>query len=99
LTHVEALELDCVPNHLIVLGAGYVGLEFVQAFRRLGSRVTIADRNPALLHHEDADVSEAIEQLFKDEGIAVATGSVVHNVQGTSGKSVLLRVARGALIR
>jgi pyruvate/2-oxoglutarate dehydrogenase complex dihydrolipoamide dehydrogenase (E3) component len=96
MTHVEALELDRVPDHLIVLGGGYVGLEFAQAFRRLGGRVTIVDRNPALLHNEDADVSEAIEQLFKDEGIAVATGTVVHRVEGTSGKSVLLRVARGA---
>jgi pyruvate/2-oxoglutarate dehydrogenase complex dihydrolipoamide dehydrogenase (E3) component len=48
------------------------------------------------LHHEDADVSEAIEQLFKDDGIAVATGTVVHSVEGTSGESVLLRVARDA---
>jgi pyruvate/2-oxoglutarate dehydrogenase complex dihydrolipoamide dehydrogenase (E3) component len=96
LTHVEALELDRVPEHLIVLGGGYVGLEFAQAFRRLGSRVTIVDRNAALLHNEDADVSEAIEQLFKDDGIAVATGTVVHSVEGASGKSVLLRVARGA---
>src|SRR2546421_2565597 len=97
LTHVEALEVDRIPDHLIVLGGGYVGLEFAQAFRRLGSRVTIVDRNPALLHHEDADVSEAIEQLFKDEGIAVATGTVVQNVEGTSGKSVRLRVTRGAM--
>jgi pyruvate/2-oxoglutarate dehydrogenase complex dihydrolipoamide dehydrogenase (E3) component len=96
LTHVEALELDRVPEHLLVLGGGYVGLEFAQAFRRLGSRVTIVDRNDALLHHEDADVSQAIEQLFKDEGIAIATGTVVHGVEGTSGKSVRLRVARGA---
>ena len=96
LTHIEALELDRLPAHLIVLGGGYVGLEFAQAFRRLGSQVTIVDRNPALLHNEDADVSEAIEQLFKDEGIAVATGTVVHSVEGASGKSVRLRVARGA---
>src|SRR5260221_6077272 len=92
MTHVEALELDRVPDHLIVLGGGYVGLEFAQAFRRLGSRVTIVDRNPALLHNEDADVSEAIEQLFKDEGIAFATGTVVQRVKGTSGESVRLRV-------
>src|SRR5260370_1422183 len=97
MTHVEALELDRVPDHLIVLGGGYVGLEFAQAFRRLGSRGTIVDRNPALLHNEDADVSEAVDKLFKDEGIAVATGTVVHSVEGTSGKSVLLRVARGAM--
>jgi pyruvate/2-oxoglutarate dehydrogenase complex dihydrolipoamide dehydrogenase (E3) component len=96
LTHVEVLELDRLPDHLIVLGGGYVGLEFAQAFRRLGSQVTIVDRNPALLHNEDADVSEAIEQLFKDEGIAVATGTVVHSAEGTSGKSVRLRVSGGA---
>src|SRR5262245_47384934 len=69
LTHVEALELDRLPDHLIVLGGGYVGLEFAQAFRRLGSRVTIVERSPVLLHHEDADVSDAVEKLFKDEGI------------------------------
>ena len=65
LTHVEALELDRLPDHLIVLGGGYVGLEFAQAFRRLGSRVTVVERNAALLHQEDADVSEAIEQLSR----------------------------------
>lgn len=95
LTHVEALELDRVPDHLIVLGGGYVGLEFAQAFRRLGGRVTIVDRNPALLHREDVDVSEAIEQLFEDEGIAVFTGALVDNVEGVSGESVRVRIARG----
>src|SRR5271154_2284047 len=52
LTHVEALELDVVPEHLIVLGAGYVGLEFAQAMRRFGSKVTILDRNHRVLHSE-----------------------------------------------
>ncbi len=50
LTHVEALELDVVPEHLIVLGGGYVGLEFAQAMRRFGSKVTLIDRNHRVIH-------------------------------------------------
>ena len=53
LTHIEALELDRVPEHLIVLGGGFVGLELAQAMRRFGSRVTVVDRNSRLIHRED----------------------------------------------
>src|SRR5262245_52980087 len=63
LTHIEALELEEVPEHLIVLGGGYVGLELAQACRRFGSRVTVIERNSALIHRADADVTEALEQL------------------------------------
>ena len=94
LTHIEALELDRLPEHLIVLGGGYVGLELAQAFRRFGSWVTVIERNPALIHREDADVSEAMTQLFADEGITVFTGTVVEQVTGTSGASVRLRARR-----
>ncbi|MGA3067112.1 MAG: FAD-dependent oxidoreductase, partial [Tepidisphaeraceae bacterium] len=55
LTHIEALELDHVPKHLLVLGAGYVGLELAQAFRRFGAEVTLIDRNGRLAHNEDED--------------------------------------------
>src|SRR5439155_10552601 len=55
LTHIEALELDTVPEKLLVLGGGYVGLEFAQAFRRFGSRVTVVERNSVLAHREDRD--------------------------------------------
>jgi pyruvate/2-oxoglutarate dehydrogenase complex dihydrolipoamide dehydrogenase (E3) component len=97
LTHVEALDLDHLPEHLIVLGGGYVGLELAQAFRRFGSRVTVVERNGALIHREDPDVTEAIEQLFRDEGIAVLTGIAVSRVEGRSGQSVRLHAARGAI--
>ncbi len=94
LTHVEALELDRVPEHLLVLGGGFVGLEFAQAMRRLGSRVTVIDRNPRLVHREDQDVSAALLELFRDEGIDVLTDTRIARVQGKSGESVKLSAQR-----
>jgi len=94
LTHVEALELDQLPDHLVVLGGGYVGLEFAQALRRLGSRVTIVERNDALVHREDHDVSEGLQQLCVDEGIEVFTNTTVDHVDGLSGESVRLHATR-----
>ena len=90
MTHVEALELDRIPKHLVVLGGGYVGLEMAQAFRRFGSRVTVVERNDALAHGEDSDVSEALRELFDDDGIEVRTGMRVNRVEGRSGESVRL---------
>ena len=69
LTHIEALELDELPDHVLILGGGYVGLEFAQAMRRLGCKVSILDRNPRLLQREDPDASAALETLFREEGI------------------------------
>lgn len=97
LTHVEALDLDAVPEHLIVLGGGYVGLELSQAFRRFGSRVTILERNKALIHREDPDVSEAVEGLFRDEGVEILTGAAVLGVEGKSGESVRVRTEGGVI--
>jgi pyruvate/2-oxoglutarate dehydrogenase complex dihydrolipoamide dehydrogenase (E3) component len=64
LTNIEVLELDRLPEHLIVLGGGYVGAEFAQAYRRFGSRVTILERGPQLLAHADPDIAAAILQIF-----------------------------------
>ena len=94
LTHIEALELDVLPGHLLVAGGGYVGLELAQAMRRFGSRVTVIERNPALAHREDPDVSEAIQQLFRDEGIDVITSATISTVEGTSGASVKLHLTQ-----
>jgi pyruvate/2-oxoglutarate dehydrogenase complex dihydrolipoamide dehydrogenase (E3) component len=88
LTHIEALELDQVPSHLIVLGAGYVGLELSQATRRFGGRVTVIDHNDRLLHREDDDVTSALADLFRDEGIETALNAHVKKVSGRSGESV-----------
>jgi pyruvate/2-oxoglutarate dehydrogenase complex dihydrolipoamide dehydrogenase (E3) component len=94
LTHVEALELDIVPEHLLVLGGGYVGLEFAQAMRRLGSRVTIMERNDRLVHREDHDVSQALTQLFQDEGIVTVANTNLGRVEGKSGQGVRLHGSR-----
>ena len=77
LTHIEALELDQIPKHLLVLGAGYVGLELAQAFRRFGAEVTLIDRNSRLAHHEDEDISQGLEVMCRDEGINVVTNAIV----------------------
>ena len=90
LTHVEALELNVVPEHLVVLGGGYVGLEFAQAMRRFGSRVTVVDRNDRVLHRDDGNVSEGLRRLFEDEGIHLALNATVQRVSGKSGQSVRL---------
>jgi pyruvate/2-oxoglutarate dehydrogenase complex dihydrolipoamide dehydrogenase (E3) component len=88
LTHIEALELDVVPDKLIVLGGGYVGLEFAQAMRRFGSKVTVVDRSERVIHREDDDVTEGLQTLFHDEGIELVMEAHVQSVSGTSGKSV-----------
>jgi len=90
LTHIEALELDQVPSHLLILGGGYIGLEFAQAMRRLGSKVSILDRNATLLHREDPDVASGLETLFSDEGIELILNATIQNVTGASGQAVSL---------
>lgn len=92
LTNIEALELDRLPAHLIVLGGGYVALELAQAYRRFGSRVTVVQHGPQLLREEDADVAEAIRQLFSDEGIDVLLSAETLRVEGRSGEQVRLHI-------
>jgi pyruvate/2-oxoglutarate dehydrogenase complex dihydrolipoamide dehydrogenase (E3) component len=94
LTHIEALELDHVPQHLIVIGGGYIGLELAQAIRRFGSRVTVVERNLRLAHREDEDVSEVLHEICAEEGIDVITNARVQSVEGKSGESVKLRILR-----
>ncbi len=88
LTHVEALELDTVPEHLIVLGGGYIGLEFAQPLRRFGSSVTVIEQGPQIAGHEDADVAQEISARFQAEGIELLTGIQPERVTGRSGGSV-----------
>lgn len=92
LTNIEALELDYLPDHLIVIGGGYVGLEFAQAFRRFGSRVTVIQHGPQLADREDPDVGDAVASIFRQEGIDVLHSAETHRVAGRSGEKVSLDV-------
>ena len=88
------MELDVVPEHLVILGGGYVGLEFAQAIRRFGSKVTLIHHGNRLLKLEDPDVSEAVQSLLADEGIDVVLGASLMEVSGVSGQKVTLKVSR-----
>jgi pyruvate/2-oxoglutarate dehydrogenase complex dihydrolipoamide dehydrogenase (E3) component len=75
LTNRTILELDQVPEHLLVVGGSYIGLEFAQMHRRFGAKVTIVERLPHLIAREDADVSEAIREILTGESVTVRTGA------------------------
>jgi pyruvate/2-oxoglutarate dehydrogenase complex dihydrolipoamide dehydrogenase (E3) component len=92
LTHVEALELDYLPTHLIVIGGGYVGLEMAQAYRRFGSDVTIIEHSARLIGREDVDVSDEIQRILSEEGIRVFLETELLEVSGQSGRKVGLLV-------
>src|SRR5438270_8166813 len=88
LTHIEALELDQVPEHLLVIGGGYIGVELSQAMRRFGSKVTVIDRNGRLMSKEDPDICEALRSLLADEGIDILMNARIKQVSGKCGDSV-----------
>jgi pyruvate/2-oxoglutarate dehydrogenase complex dihydrolipoamide dehydrogenase (E3) component len=90
LTHVEALELDYLPRHLIVVGGGYSGLELGQAYRRFGAEVTIVEAGRQLLAREDVDVSREIRRILGEEGIQVLVEAELLQVGGRSGDKVTL---------
>ena len=92
MTNIELLELDRLPDHLVVVGGGYVGLELAQAYRRFGARVTILETNDRFAAREDSDVAAELERVFRDEGIEVHLGVSVARVEGRSGESVRLQM-------
>jgi pyruvate/2-oxoglutarate dehydrogenase complex dihydrolipoamide dehydrogenase (E3) component len=92
MTHVEELELDTLPGHLIILGGGYVGLEFAQAMVRFGSSVTVIDRGERLLPREDEDVAAELRNLLEAEGVRFVLRATVETVAGRSGDSVVVHI-------
>lgn len=83
LTNTSIMELTRLPKHLIVLGSGYVGLEFGQLFRRLGCQVTIIDKNKQLLQHEDEDVAVAVKKVMESSGVNMYSSANVQKVEQT----------------
>ena len=100
LTHIEALELDHLPAHLIVLGGGYVGLELAQAYRRFGSRVTIIEQGPRIIAREDPDVADQVKRMLVAEDIQILESAQITHVAGRSGErvSVTVRTSSGETI-
>lgn len=93
LDSTSIMELDELPEHLLVLGGGYIGLEFGQMFRRFGSRVTIVQRGPRLLAREDADVAEAVAGILREDGIEVLLATEARRVARDEAGGVRLSVA------
>jgi pyruvate/2-oxoglutarate dehydrogenase complex dihydrolipoamide dehydrogenase (E3) component len=75
LTNVSILELDTLPDHLVIVGGSYIALEFAQMYRRFGARVTVVERGPRLASREDEDVSATIREILEAEGIGVVVGA------------------------
>lgn len=92
LTHIEALELDHVPPHLIVFGGGYTGIEMAQAYRRFGSRVTIIEPGPQIMAREDADIAAEMHRVLGTEGIEILLNAQPLRVDGADGSSVSVAV-------
>lgn len=86
LNNESIMELDTVPDHLLVVGGGYIGIEFGQMFRRFGAQVTILQRGPRLLPREDEDVAAEVLSILQDDGIEVLTGAQTKGAaSGTDG--------------
>lgn len=81
LDSTTVMELDAVPEHLIVLGGGYIGLEFGQMFRRFGSQVTMVQRGEQLLGREDADVARAVANILREDGVQVLLNTAAIRVE------------------
>jgi pyruvate/2-oxoglutarate dehydrogenase complex dihydrolipoamide dehydrogenase (E3) component len=96
MTHIQALDLDRLPGHLVVLGGGYVGLELAEAIRRFGAQVTVIERGSQLASREDSDVGSALLELFRDEGIEVLLEASVREVSGRSGEEIRITVANAS---
>jgi pyruvate/2-oxoglutarate dehydrogenase complex dihydrolipoamide dehydrogenase (E3) component len=92
LNSTTIMELDTLPEHLLIIGGGYIALEFGQMFRRFGSQVTLIQRRPRLLMGEDEDVSEEIAQILREDGITVLTNTTPHQVEQLSDERIQLIV-------
>ena len=95
LDSTSVMELGETPDHLIVVGGGYIGLEFGQMFRRFGSRVTVIQRGPQLLGREDPDVAEAVLQVLREDGVEVLLGADVRGVGPGTDETIAVTVAGG----
>src|SRR5205809_7820759 len=95
LDSTSVMELAELPEHLLILGGGYIGLEFGQMFRRFGSRVTVVQRAPQLAAREDADVAEEIRKILCEDGVEVLLNTKVASVERASEGGLRVTVQNG----
>ena len=95
LDNASLMELDTLPEHLVILGGGYIAVEFGQMFRRFGSRVTIVQSAKQLLAREDADVAEEVARILREDGVEVLVGARSERVEWVNGQ-ILLQVNHGS---
>ena len=96
LDSTSIMELDTVPDHLVILGGSYIALEFGQMFRRFGSRVTVIEKSDHLLGHEDPDVAEEMAKILAEDGIEIHTGAQATRVSATpNGVSLTVKAGDG----
>jgi pyruvate/2-oxoglutarate dehydrogenase complex dihydrolipoamide dehydrogenase (E3) component len=88
-TNTNMMEVDFLPEHLIIIGGSYIGLEFAQMYRRFGSRVTVVEMGPRLIGREDEDVSDTVREILENEGVEIRTGASCIGVENQDGKIVL----------
>ena len=99
LDNVSMMDLDVLPEHLMIIGGSYIGLEFAQMYRRFGSRVTVLEAGPRLVAREDTDVSAAIADILGNEGIDVVTGAQDFHFRRLSGDRIgISAMADGQLV-
>jgi pyruvate/2-oxoglutarate dehydrogenase complex dihydrolipoamide dehydrogenase (E3) component len=97
LNSTTIMELETLPEHLLIVGGGYIGLEFGQMFRRFGSQVTIVQHSPRLLTREDEDVSDELAKILREDGITILTAATPQRVELLDGACVqlIVRTPRG----
>ncbi|MFN7970924.1 MAG: FAD-dependent oxidoreductase [Acidobacteriota bacterium] len=89
LTNSSMMDVDFLPEHLVILGGSYIALEFAQMYRRFGSEVTVIERGPRLLARDDEDVADAIRGILEGEGVRIATGTDIRSVEQRAGRPVV----------
>ncbi|MGA9650647.1 mercuric reductase [Pedobacter sp.] len=97
LTSTSILDLETVPEHLLVIGGNYIGLEFGQMFSRFGSKVTILEKSASILSREDKDVSAALTEILEDEKIEVITNAQVDKISSTKKDEITATVKSGKI--
>jgi pyruvate/2-oxoglutarate dehydrogenase complex dihydrolipoamide dehydrogenase (E3) component len=95
LTSTSILELEKVPEHLLIIGGNYIGLEFGQMFRRFGSKVTILERSDRLISREDEDISIEITRILEEEGIKVLTNTKAFKFKNKGKNQITATVKTG----